>query len=107
MRRGRGNQPNRASHKTLKWDRLRQRYEKEDARRDTPISREKLIADQARLEAQLSDAEPGPYRDKLERKLGQIRVALNLSSWAYSPDYEHGRLSWRSLSSDPASGRIF
>ena len=45
---------------------------------------EKLIADQARLVAQLYDAEPGPYRDKLERKLDQIRVALTVSNWAYS-----------------------
>jgi hypothetical protein len=53
--------------------------------RYSDLQREKLIADQARLQAQLNDAEPGPYREKLERKLGQIRVALNLSSWAYSP----------------------
>jgi hypothetical protein len=38
-----------------------------------------------RLKAQLNDAEPGPYRDNLELKLGQIRVTLNLGSWAYSP----------------------
>lgn len=53
--------------------------------RYSDLQREKLIADQARLQAQLNDAEPGPYREKLERKLGQIRVALNLGSWAYSP----------------------
>jgi hypothetical protein len=52
--------------------------------RYSDLQREKLIADQARLEGQLNDAEPGPYRDRLERKLGQIRVALNLISWAYS-----------------------
>ena len=53
--------------------------------RNSDLQREKLIADQARLVAQLYDAEPGPYRERLERKLGQIRVALYLSSWAYSP----------------------
>ena len=53
--------------------------------RYSDLQREKLITDQARLEVQLNDAEPGPYRDRLERELGQIRVALNLSSWAYSP----------------------
>lgn len=49
------------------------------------LQREKLIADQTRIQAQLNEAEPGPYREKLERKLDQIRVALNLGSWAYSP----------------------
>ena len=53
--------------------------------RYSDLQSEQLIADQARLEAQLNDADPGPYRDKLERKLGQIRVALNLSNWANSP----------------------
>ena len=38
-----------------------------------------------RLEAQLHDAELDPCRDRLELKPGQIRVAPNLSSWAYSP----------------------
>jgi hypothetical protein len=53
--------------------------------RYSDLQRDKLIADRARLEVQLNDAELGPYRDRLERKLGQIRIALNLNSWAYSP----------------------
>ena len=53
--------------------------------RNSDLQTEKLIADQARLVVQQYNAEPGPYRDKLERKLGQIRVALTFSSWAYSP----------------------
>ena len=53
--------------------------------RYSDLQSEKLIADQARLEVLLKDAEPGPYRDRLERKLGQIRIAQKLSSWAYSP----------------------
>jgi hypothetical protein len=39
--------------------------------------RERLSADEARLEAQLKDAKPGPYRDKLEPKLGQISAAYS------------------------------
>jgi hypothetical protein len=85
MRRGRGNQPNQANHKPLKWDRLRQWGKGGRMARYSDLKRDKLIADQARPEVQLNDAEPGPHRDRLERKLGQIRVALSLSGWACSP----------------------
>ena len=82
MRRGRGNQSNRARHKTLKWRRVRQRG-KEDAWRETPISRQRSDRRSGSPSSAAIQCRAGC--DKLERKLGQIRVALTVSSWAYSP----------------------
>ena len=46
---------------------------------------ENLNVERTRLEAACESIEPGPQRDLLERKLGQIEVASHINEWLTSP----------------------
>jgi len=55
-------------------------------RQSTPhIFKENLATEKARLEAQMAKLKPGPERDALLRKIGQLDTAAHLSDWLSSP----------------------
>lgn len=55
-------------------------------RRSVPHTfEENIAAEKARLEAQIARLKPGPQRDGLLRKLGQLETASHINQWLSSP----------------------
>ena len=51
-------------------------------------SDERLSEEEARLEAQLEETEPGPRQDLLRRKLQEIETASRAERWLASKDLQ-------------------
>ena len=55
-------------------------------RRSVPHTFEdNLLAEKARLEAQVAKLKPGPQREGLLKKIGQLETALHINEWLSSP----------------------
>jgi hypothetical protein len=55
-------------------------------RRSVPHTfEENLAAEKAKLEAQVAKLKPGPERDGLLKKIGQLEAALHINQWLSSP----------------------
>jgi hypothetical protein len=55
-------------------------------RRSVPHTfEENIAAEKARLEARIARLKPGPQRDGLLRKLGQLETASHINQWLSSP----------------------
>ena len=61
-------------------------------RRSSPHSFEQqLVAEKARLRAQLQNAPQGPERDVLVKKIRQIETASHINEWLSSPGLQPPR----------------
>jgi hypothetical protein len=55
-------------------------------RRSAPHTFEdNIAAEKAKLEAQLADVKPGPQKDALRKKIGQLETASHMNEWLSSP----------------------
>jgi hypothetical protein len=46
---------------------------------------DRIAAEKAKLEGQVAKLRPGPQRDALLRKIGQLETAAHMSEWLSSP----------------------
>jgi hypothetical protein len=46
---------------------------------------DRIAAEKARLEAQLAKHKPGPQKDELLKKIGQLETASHMNEWLSSP----------------------
>jgi hypothetical protein len=55
-------------------------------RQSDPLTFEgRIAAEKARLEAEASDLPPGPRKDALLKKIGQLETASHIIEWLSSP----------------------
>ena len=49
---------------------------------------DRLAAQKARLEAQVAKLRPGPDKDRLLEKIGQLETAAHINAWLLSPELQ-------------------
>jgi hypothetical protein len=54
-------------------------------RHRTHTFEDKLLAEKARLEAQVAGLKPGPQMDEQRKKIRQLDTASHMSEWLHSP----------------------
>jgi hypothetical protein len=58
-------------------------------RRSIPHTFEdRIAAEKARLEAQVAELKPGPQKEGLLKKIGQLETASHINEWLTSPELQ-------------------
>jgi len=49
---------------------------------------DRIAAEKSRLDAQAAKLAPGPEKDELLKKIGQLETAANINAWLNSPELQ-------------------